>query len=297
MSREEKLNNYRIKTIPKPEEDDDTRPMKGIELTGNSQPHHNMFLCAMKNSGKTTIIWNMLQACADKHTTIVAFVGTLHSDNNWLGIQRWCLEKNINFIGYNEFDEEVDVGELNDSTLRLRGKPKKPEKALEWWIKCLESESKDRQAAKESGDIPRDPRIRLMEDEEEEEEDNRPYQTPKYIFIADDLGDLKNKHWVKLIKRHRHYQAWTISSSQYFNDLAKAARKNVDLILVFGKINKEKMEQIYEDANVLIPFEQFYTLYRQVTDPQYQFLWINTTNGELRNGFNSRLVLPKIQMT
>jgi len=270
---EEKLHDYKVKIVPKPE-DDDPRPMKGTKLTGDSQPHHNIFLCAMKNSGKTTIIYNLLKACADKHTTVVAFVGTLHSDPSWLSIQQWCEDNDIVFDGYTEFDN------------------------LAAWVELLEQENEEKRIAIDEGQPEKIKTLLRLDDDDDVDENGKPrdkrkFRTPKYIFIADDMGELKNKEWATLLKRHRHYQAWTISSSQYFNDLSKPARKNVDLIFIFGKINMEKLKQIHDDANILVPFPTFLAIYKKVTSKPYNFLWINTTNGEMRSGFNNKLVVDK----
>lgn len=269
---EEKMFEYNTSFPPQVEEED-TRPMKGTKLTGDSQPHHNIFLAAKKKSGKTVTIFNILKACADKYTTIIAFVGTLDSDKNWIGIQEWCLDKDIDFIGYSNFDQ------------------------LEAVILMLEKENRERREALENGDDePEKPKslLRLYDDEDDEKgppKDRRKYQTPKYIIIADDLGEemKHNKHWVSLIKKHRHYRAWTISSSQYFNDLSTSARKNMDLILIFKNINLDKLEQIHKDADVEVPFDVFVEAYRKAIAVGYKFLWINTSNGEMRKGFNVKL--------
>ena len=48
--------------------------------------YSNTFLCAKKNSGKTTTIYNMLKKCVDKDTVLDLFVSTIEKDRSWIQI-------------------------------------------------------------------------------------------------------------------------------------------------------------------------------------------------------------------
>ena len=78
-----KVNNVKVRQIPRLGEED-KRPIKGCELC--AQLYANIFLIAKKESGKTTVIYNILDRCAGRDTMVFAFVSTLNNDANWAAI-------------------------------------------------------------------------------------------------------------------------------------------------------------------------------------------------------------------
>jgi hypothetical protein len=90
------VNNCKVRTIPR-EGDEDKRPIKGHELC--SCLYGNIYLVAKKNSGKTTVIWNIIDRCAGRDTIIFAWVSTLNNDANWRKIRTMCEDRDIPFIG------------------------------------------------------------------------------------------------------------------------------------------------------------------------------------------------------
>jgi len=50
----------------------DTRPVKGSALFRLA--YANIFLCARKNSGKTSAIYKIIKECSGRNTTVIAFV-------------------------------------------------------------------------------------------------------------------------------------------------------------------------------------------------------------------------------
>src|SRR5665647_3075121 len=72
-----KVHNCKVRAIPR-EGGEDKRPIKGYELCPCL--YANIYLVAKKNSGKTTVIWNIVDRCTGRDTIISAWVSTFNND-------------------------------------------------------------------------------------------------------------------------------------------------------------------------------------------------------------------------
>src|SRR5690242_17823438 len=98
-----KINDEIVKKV-KIEGEVDTRPIKGFNLF--PELYGNIFMCAKKKSGKTTVVHKVIRDCCTKDTTVIAFVGTLHKDDVWKSIKTMCKKKGIPFIGHTSLMED-----------------------------------------------------------------------------------------------------------------------------------------------------------------------------------------------
>ena len=251
----------------------DTRPVKGAQIC--SEPYANIFLVARKKSGKTSAVFKILKECAGRDTKIIAFVSTLNKDQNWKNIKSYFDNKGITFIGYTSLKEDG------------------PDR-LQELIKHLETEAEHEE---EQEDVPKVGKgLRFNEPEEEEESKPRKlkYLAPDYIIVLDDLStELKSKSLVSLLKKNRHYKSKIIISSQYLHDVDPQARKQIDVWIVFGGQSDEKLQIIFKDADLSIPFELFKKIYKFATMKPFSFLYLDTTKEEFRVNFNRIVTLPK----
>ena len=87
MLRIKRINNVKIKPIPQYGGQQDKRPVLGADFFEKLKC--NIYICARKESGKTTTIFNILENCANEDTTVIAFVGTLYADPSWESIRLW----------------------------------------------------------------------------------------------------------------------------------------------------------------------------------------------------------------
>lgn len=154
-----KVNNVKVRKVPDGKEED-TRPIKGYDLC--PYLYANIFLCAKKNSGKTTVVWNLIDRCAGRDTIIIAFVSTLNNDASWMAIQSKCEEKGLPFIGYTSLmDDGVDQ--------------------LDALIKSLQEKAAD---SKGDGDVTPAPKalphMGLQAEVKEVKKKRTPYQAPEY---------------------------------------------------------------------------------------------------------------------
>ena len=78
----QQINKQKVKAIPIP--DEDKRPIKGFDIC--EEVYANIFLCAKKNSGKTSAIFKIAKECATKKTVVIIFCSTAYKDKNWIEI-------------------------------------------------------------------------------------------------------------------------------------------------------------------------------------------------------------------
>ena len=93
-----KINNEKVELVPMVGMGEDKRPVRGEALF--PELYANIFLCARKNSGKTSLIYTILKKCCGRDTKVLAFVSTLFKDQAWLGIQDYARKKGIYFEGH-----------------------------------------------------------------------------------------------------------------------------------------------------------------------------------------------------
>src|SRR6185437_8753480 len=96
------INKQIVKAIPLP--DEDTRPIKGEDLC----PHlyGNIFLCAKKNSGKTSVVFKLMKECCNKNTIIYVFCSTVYKDKNWIEIRKHFEKKGMDIDVFTSLNED-----------------------------------------------------------------------------------------------------------------------------------------------------------------------------------------------
>ena len=253
------INKVTVERVPIYGGEKDNRPIKGEELF--SEIYSNIFICARKQSGKSSVIYTILKKCTTKDTKILAFVSTLHKDNTWLQIQHMCSKKGLYFEGHTSLKDDEGIDQL-DLFIKAEQEPPPEE----------EPETK----------------LLLLDDEPEKERKSKSkYLGPEWIIILDDLStELKAKSLVSLLKKNRHLKAKVIISSQYLNDLLPEARKQIDYFLLFGSLHEDKLKTIYKDADISVDYDEFKRLYQNATKEKYNFFYIDTRKDEFRRNFN-----------
>ena len=251
--------------------------VKGKELFPNNLS--NIFICARKRSGKSSLIGNILKKMADKRTTVIIFSSTNKIDPCWLNIKEMLEKKNIPVISYTHFiDDETGQNLLND------------------FLKELETEEKDEEEEQNnSANVMTGDGVYLkFEPEKEDQKKPRPYvpkkSVPKYILCFDDLSaDLRHISVIKNLKSNRHRGIMNLLSSQYFHDLNTGAMSNLDYMVVFKGQDEDKLEKIHKRLDLGIDFDTFKRYYEYAVSTPFSFLWIDIRNDEYRKNFNERL--------
>jgi len=259
---------------------EDPRPIKGRDIF--PEIYANIFFCARKKSGKSCAIHHTIKNCATSETRVIAFVSTLHRDPTWRSIQKLCQDMNVDFTGYTSIKD-----------------PETKEDILDTIVKHLEQTTGDE---KEADDIDRTkPGIILCADDlaphSKSRKPKRPKeQAQKIIFVFDDLsGELQTPSFTSFLKKNRQFKAKTIIASQYWNDIALQARKQLDYVLLYRGLAQslDKLTDIYKNCDLSIKFDMFLDIYRFCTKERFHFMYIDVVNSEFRRDFSHKLELPK----
>jgi len=244
-------------------------------------PYPNIFLLSKKNQGKTTVAFNILKKKANKHTTVIFFVGQLYKDPSYKEIVGFLKKKNIPYVLNNSLMDDMGENQLKELLDHLKDEYKDD----------FESDSDI------EPDPDQQPAIKLYESESESEDelansDIKPSKknklVPDYIILIDDLSEeIKGSIQIsRLLKTNRHMKCMVIISSQYLNDLKPDAIANLDYILMFRKIPAKKVEEAYGKLNLDVPLALFRSMYNQATEDLHSFLYVDIKNDKYRKNFN-----------
>ena len=261
----EKLNNQVVKKVPLLMEQDE-RPIKGADLFDTI--YSNIFLCAKKNSGKSSCIYKILKECCGRDTKIFAFVGTLNKDQNWKTIQAWAEHKGLPFIGNTS---------LKDGKIDL----------LDELVQELSLGIED-----DSGGSTHNGLIDLSDSHDEEviPIKKEKYLAPEIIIILDDLSsELRSASVASLLKKNRHFKCKVILSTQHLHDLLPESLRQIDYWLLFRGHPDDKLALIHKDADMQIPFSQFKEIYQYATRDPFNFLYVDARNDTFRKNFNTKI--------
>lgn len=260
---------------------EDKRPVRGAALF--PEIYANIFFCARKKSGKSCAIYKTIERCATTETQVIAFVSTIHRDPTWRAIEKLCQDMGVEFTGYTGLKDPVSKEDILqtivDELEKTTGDEKEPEAA-----------SKANMGVS-FGDEPSTKKKKKKPKE----------KAPKFIFCFDDLsGELQTPSFTNFLKMNRHFKAKNLIASQYWNDIALQARKQLDYVLLYKGLSSNdkkglvKLEEIYNNCSLSsITFEQFLAMYRYCTAEKFHFMWIDVVNCEFRKDFSHALVPPQ----
>jgi len=307
------INRHSVKAIPLPEED--KRPIRGFDIV--EEPYANIFLCAKKNSGKTSATFKILQECTGKDTKIIIFCSTAYKDKNWIQIRKIFKQKKMDVTVYTSIyeggrdnlahlveslrREAKDAEEAEDESDDERKTGKgfrddgEPMDACDLILKRLETMHMS--ATGGGYDEMKKAQDKMKRDEEEEAREKpkkSKYLEPEYMIIFDDLSsELKSPSLLSLLKFNRHFKAKLIISSQWINDLLPESRKQIDLFLIFKGFPEEKMKAIFTDCDTGVEFDTFFKMYKKATKHDYAFMYIDTRKDGFRRNFNQQFIVKK----
>jgi hypothetical protein len=116
----------------------------------------------------------------------------------------------------------------------------------------------------------------------------------KWIFIFDDIPnkDLRSNA-MNFVQRSRHYKIRTFICTQHLSNLTPIVRKQITTCLLFRSFSRDKLQLIYEDLDIEIPFSVFEDIYKFATKEPYHFLTYDTQQQRFRRNFNTAILLEE----
>lgn len=266
-----KINNMTIKPIKF--DNVNTKPSKDADIC--TEIYSNVFICSKKKSGKTVLIYNMIKRCIDKDTKVIIFCSTLYKDASYKKITELLDKNEISWVGHTSLMED-GVNKLEELVEQLQDEGK---------IEQMTEKEPKKKTEKTLADLI----INDTDDEEEEEEKpkKKKYIAPEYLIILDDLStELKNTALISLLKKNRHFKSRILISSQYLNDVSPQARRQIDLLILFGNLPEKKLKEIYKDFDISLTYEEFIKIYKNSTKDKFNFLYLDLNNNDYRKNFN-----------
>jgi hypothetical protein len=277
---------------------DDNEKIKGAEWFPTK--YANIALFAKKNTGKTTVIENILKVRAGKNTAFVFFASTINKDPTWRRIVKYWQDRNHDVFVHDDIYEGKTnlirefIDEQKEKEEERKFKPPSPPLPKE---KCqliplmgstgLTNIEEERE------------RKRKMQHENQEQEKRQKKAKkpriiyPEYIIAIDDMGEgMRDPEINQLLKTNRHFQVDIILSGQNLHDLQPQAILQLNYTLIFGGIPEEKRERLYKNMLINVPFDLFNRMYDDATSKPHRFFYIGTVPGgrpeEFRRGFTEK---------
>jgi hypothetical protein len=205
---------------------------------------------------------------------VIIFCSTLYKDASYKKMTEFLDNNKIKWEGYTSlFDDD--------------GSNK-----LEELVNKLSNDAKDQNKKKDEKKEDKKSIQSMIIENSESEEDETPkkkkkFIAPEYFIILDDLSnELKDSTLTKLLKQNRHFKSRIILSSQYLNDLAPQARRQIDLLILFQKLPEKKLKEIHKDFDISVNYEQFNTIYKDATKEKFNFLYLDLNTNDFRKNLN-----------
>lgn len=228
-----------------------------------SIPYSNIFISASKKSGKTILIYNIMQKCAGKNTKVFIFCPTFENDKTYKAIIEMLEDKGCTVECFKDLDD------LHDVTQNLSIDEPEEEEYIDKEIKVIYG-----------GKI-----ITVTESKKiNKKKDKKVYA--KNIIIFDDISpELKNVGVAALLKINRHLHSKVIISSQHLYDITPQCRGQIDYLCLFPGISFKRLENLYTSMDCHTDIENFLKYYRDATSKRFNFLMYDKGNNEFRKNF------------
>ena len=287
------------------------RPVKAGDIF--AVPFSNIFLCAMKQSGKSTILTNIIWKCIGRNTKVIIIASTVDKDPTLVDTVKKLRKKQYDVItltdikdpsnGINAIQEFMDENKDPED-----GSGSDEDEQQPAYVHAQQQQQPEQPTAPTRRRVPLSqvllPAAAPAPTSKAQPTPSSPKKKkltrklskiyPDYIICLDDLGaELRDKALTQLMKTNRHYKALVIISSQHLNDLQPSALRQLGYVMLFARFSEDKQLELYQKLDITIPFEKFQEIYRDATKDKYSFLFISRAEGkdEFRKGFTERYIV------
>ena len=267
----------------------DKRPVKFGEVF--AVPYSNVFLCALKQSGKTTCLTNIILNSAGKNTKIIIISNSVNNDAVIIDCIKKLRKRGNDVIELTDIVED-GINAIEEFIAEHKEKPQEEENEQQIAIPQVASNivSQRRTIAEILNPVAKvEDMLKQSEIKQEIKPKKKSKIIPEYIIVLDDVGKSLRDKWVdQLVKTNRHYRAMVLISSQHLNDLMPSTLQQMGYVILFSKFSDEKLEELFRKLDLGIQFDQFYRIYKDATKKNFDFLFIDRPNNSFRKNFNEQ---------
>lgn len=255
-------------------------PIRNFEMF--EEPYANVVMVATKNSGKTTLLYNILKEEARKGLTVILFASTINHDPTFTAIidmlrKKGCIVKTfdhfINKEGVNLVeawtsikDEEAEAAAQPDTS--------QPSKEPEWQMIPTAAKPKK---------------------EKEKKEKKLKFRGPETIMVFDDLSSsLRDKALTYLLTRNRHYKTKIFISCHSVINLDPKTLEVIDVAILFPGQSYDRVQELANKLGLHFTEDKkgkshLHVLYDYATSEKYNFLYVDRNKLEYRHNMNKLL--------
>lgn len=275
---------FDIRPIPVKKDPDEKKPIKGADIIPELYPG-SVACVAKTKSGKTTVINHILEHTIDERTDVHIFCSTANVDEGWKTIIKNLRArgiavhvypatmvghgtKRINFLKilYDNFEAEDKRADAN----------KKVKKGLH-------ELSKHNTFLAVHNPVADPENVGIREEKVYHD------RVPKRQVILDDLSipELHDESVDTALKKTRHYKCRVICSTQHIMHMSKTAFGQLTMVLLWRGFSQDYIKSLIDGRLITsLEFKKFYLLYKSLTKPDYSFISVYQTEGEIRHKFS-----------
>lgn len=268
----------------------------------------NIWLVGKKRSGKSSVIANILDHCCDKNTVLIFVVSTIDKDDTYIQTVKKWRKKGAEVLTYTSFKDAEEGNIIENFVVEQQENAAEEEEEK----KAIEEEKA--QVGKGNFNAPmiftlangktneqmfyEQQKKALVKEEKKAAAPpkvgkGRKKVSPEFCFVFDDQTDLtRDKSLSRLLKKNRHFKLMNIIGSQDVIDLKPDAIKQMDYVLLFPRINIDKLERVHDNIGLTVSFNKFNELYHDATKEQYNFLYVSR-DDQFRHNMTHKYILPK----
>lgn len=242
---------------------------RGSELF--KTPYCNIALLATIKSGKTTVIYNILDRCAGPHTRVIVFCPNWNIDKTYEKIRDMLDRKGISYTSHLDLmDGKESIIDQYLSEVQNQYGQGQPQE-----IKPTIDSKIEEMRIKMFGAGPK------VEEPKPEPVKESKYIERDYIFIFDDMSqDLRNLKVEKLAKSIRHLKAMSIMSFHSVVDIRPSMRKQINYMLLFKGVPEDDLQVLRRQFSLSTSQEKFIEIYKLSTEKMFSFLYIDVRGAE-----------------
>jgi hypothetical protein len=254
-------------------DDLDKRPPRGKDLI--SAPYANIYACAKKKTGKSSVVAKMVLKFAGKETKVHIFCSTVFIDPTYVALMDELEDKGIACYPSTSIKDDDGFDLVQD---------------------ILKEDENFGQINDDSDDEHKDNGLLNLDEEltKKKRKKKSKFKELRRLIIFDDLAnEIRGSTSLKtLLKKNRHILCKTIIASQHINDLDPQSINQLDYVFLFKSHNDDKLVELHKKLDLSISPERFISMYKTITGDKtkYDFLYI-TRFEEYRKNFNNEILL------
>jgi hypothetical protein len=265
---------------------DEEGKWKGMDVF--NKKYFCALLLAQARSGKSTLIYNILDKLMTKKMVLYIFSFTFNSDKHWEWMQNNFLKK-FNYKYFSTLGGKRG-GPFQDLITKISNDYEQYKTDLKTYKKLKENPKLIK---------PKRKIVNLWDQQAyydisiHKQQLIKPKEPPEYFIIIDDLShELKLPIVSSMCKMFKHWKIKSLISCHYIHDMLPGNIQQVQYIFMFKGQPIEKLKILWDKLGVAqyMLYEDFEKTYFNNTSIDHSFLLIDRNNGEIRNSLTNVII-------